>query len=59
MDCKLKFGVSFSGDQCGEPLDGRVLLMISDDGGKEPRFQITKNLDSQLVFGVDVVSLLF
>ena len=54
MDCKLRFGVSFSGDQCGEPLDGRVLLMISDDGGKEPRFQITKKLDSQLVFGVDV-----
>ncbi len=57
MDCKLRFGVSFSGDPCGGPLDGRVLLMISDDGGKEPRFQITKNLDSQLVFGVDIEGL--
>jgi hypothetical protein len=37
-----------------DPLDGRLLLMISTDGAKEPRFQIVDGPNSQLAFGIDV-----
>lgn len=36
------------------PLDGRLLLLLSTDPGREPRFQITDSLSTQLVFGADV-----
>jgi hypothetical protein len=35
-------------------LDGRLLLMLSNDGKAEPRFQISDGLKSQMVFGIDV-----
>lgn len=38
------------------PFDGRVLLLLSTDDTAEPRFQISDtSLDSQQVFGVDVL----
>jgi hypothetical protein len=40
-----------------EPLDGRVLLMISTDTSNEPRFQIGDGLRTQQIFGVDVEAL--
>lgn len=51
---KLRFGVSFSQQQCNRPLDGRVLLMISTTNTKEPRFQVTEDPNTQLIFGIDV-----
>lgn len=36
------------------PVDGRLLLLLSTEPGKEPRFQVTDSLSTQLVFGVDV-----
>ncbi len=37
------------------PFDGRLLLLISNDPGAEPRFQISDTgLKTQLVFGIDV-----
>jgi hypothetical protein len=36
------------------PVDGRMLLLISTDSTKEPRFQITDDDESQQLFGVDV-----
>jgi hypothetical protein len=36
------------------PLDGRLLLLLSTDPSREPRFQITDSLNTQLVFGIDV-----
>jgi hypothetical protein len=36
------------------PLDGRLLLLISNDPSAEPRFQIGDGPNTQLVFGVDV-----
>jgi hypothetical protein len=36
------------------PLDGRLLLLLSNNNGAEPRFQIGDNLQTQQVFGVDV-----
>ena len=39
------------------PFDGRVLLLLSTDDTAEPRFQISDtSLDSQQVFGVDVLA---
>lgn len=51
---KLSFGISFTKEQCKEPLDGRLLLLVSTDGTEEPRFQIGNFPDTQLIFGVDV-----
>src|SRR5262245_20094816 len=50
----LRFRVSFPREQSATPLDGRVLLMLSTNDGEEPRFQITSDPDTQLVFGIDV-----
>jgi len=37
------------------PFDGRLLLLLSTDDSKEPRFQISDiGLDTQQVFGIDV-----
>jgi hypothetical protein len=39
----------------GRMLDSRrLLLLISNDGNKEPRFQIGEGPRTQLVFGIDV-----
>ena len=53
-DGKLRIGVSFSAERSRQPLDGRILLMISKDGSKEPRFQINDGPEGQLIFGIDV-----
>jgi hypothetical protein len=49
-----KFSISFPETVCKIPLDGRLLLLISTNGEKEPRFLITEDLPTQQVFGVDV-----
>lgn len=54
---KPRFAVSFTSDRSPAPLDGRMLLMLSTDESKEPRFQIADTYKSQQVFGVDVESL--
>jgi len=51
---KLKFNVSFPETASKEPLDGRLLLLISTNNEKEPRFQISEDLSTQQVFGFDV-----
>lgn len=53
----LRFALSVAAERAAGPLDGRMLLLISRDGGAEPRFQISDGPDSQLVFGVDVEGL--
>jgi len=55
--CNLTFGISFSADRSSEALDGRMLLLVSKDDSREPRFQINDNANSQVVFGVDVEGL--
>ncbi len=54
LDSQLCFEISFSNQQSEEPLDGRLLLMISTDDRREPRFQISDGANSQLIFGIDV-----
>jgi Putative esterase len=51
---KLRFAISFPSERSRTPLDGRVLLMISTDGSKEPRLQIDNSPKTQQIFGIDV-----
>ena len=52
---RLRFAVTYRAGQGGQPLDGRLLLIISADKAEEPRFQISDvALRSQQIFGVDV-----
>ena len=51
---KLTFAVSFPAEKSKTPLDGRILLLISNDGADEPRNQISDGAKTQLIFGIDV-----
>jgi hypothetical protein len=51
---KFKFAVTLPAEGTPGPLDGRVMLLISKNGEGEPRFQISDNEKTQLIFGVDV-----
>ena len=54
----LRFEISFPQEMSAAPLDGHVLLLISNNDGSEPRFQVSfMTPESQQVFGVDVESL--
>jgi hypothetical protein len=56
---KVRFAITLPATFAGEPLDGRLLLLVSTDDRKEPRFQIsdTDVPKSQQVFGIDVEAL--
>src|ERR1700722_9412806 len=49
-----KISVSFPDARSGKALDGRVLLLLSNDPSEEPRMQIDDTPRSQIVFGVTV-----
>lgn len=51
---RLRFSVTFPNERSAEPLDGRLLLLMSADTTGEPRFQVGYGLNTGLVFGVDV-----
>ena len=51
---KLKFEISFTEDLSAEPLDGRILLMITDRNNSEPRFLISDGDNTGQIFGIDV-----
>jgi len=54
-DAPLRFAVSFGVDLSREPLDGRLLLILSQDPSAEPRFQISDtSVKTQQIFGIDV-----
>ncbi|QHT69170.1 hypothetical protein GXP67_22265 [Rhodocytophaga rosea] len=53
----FRFAVSFVETSIKQPLDGRILLLISADSTKEPRHQIEDGPKTQLVFGVDIEGL--
>src|SRR3954468_2479127 len=52
----LRFSISFPATRSAPPLDGRVLLFISDDGKAEPRTQTDQYRanSTKPIFGVDV-----
>jgi hypothetical protein len=45
--------VTLAPEHAREPLNGRLLLLLSVDPSKEPRFQIEEGTKSQQVFGID------
>ena len=49
-----EFEISFPSSVRSEPVDGRLLLMLSTKGNREPRFQISSGINTQLAFGSDV-----
>jgi hypothetical protein len=50
----ITFDVSFSDQISDESQDGRLLLLLSTDDSKEPRFQINDGPNTQLVYGQNV-----
>jgi hypothetical protein len=46
--------VSFPATTSAQPLDGRLLLLLSNDPAQEPRMQIDDTPKSQMVFGMTV-----
>ena len=54
MNSTLQFEITFPQEKSDQALDGRLLLMLSKDDSKEPRFQITDGPTSQQAFGIDV-----
>ena len=48
------FSVSITNPLHTTELDGRLLLLLSKNDSKEPRFQISDAANTQMVFGVDV-----
>ena len=48
------FTVTFPSERSTQPLDGRLLLLLSTDPSQEPRMQIDDSPRSQIVFGVTV-----
>jgi hypothetical protein len=52
----LHFSISFPASRSAQPLDGRVLLFISDEGKAEPRTQTDQYRanSTKPIFGVDV-----
>jgi hypothetical protein len=53
----LRFAVRFGPEMAQDPIDGRLILMISTDPSDEPRNQITDAVKSQQAFGVDVLAM--
>ena len=47
----LRFAVTFPAALGAEPLDGRLLLLLSKNGAQEPREQVTSNEKCAQLFG--------
>lgn len=50
----LQVEVQLPAAKANAPLDGRLLLLVSTDSTREPRFQISDDVATQQVFGLDV-----
>ena len=51
---QTRFSVFFPKERSALPLDGRVLLIISMDSTREPRFQVNDGPNTQQIFGINV-----
>jgi hypothetical protein len=49
-----RFSISFTKAHGAQPIDGRLLLLLSNDPSAEPRMQISPSPRTQMVFGMDV-----
>ena len=52
---KLKFVINYPSEQDGNILEGRVLLMLAKSDESEPRFQITYQNHTGLIYGMDAL----
>jgi hypothetical protein len=50
----LRIAVRFGAALAAEPLDGRLVLILSTDSSAQPRFQFSDGPETQLGFGIDV-----
>ena len=50
---EARFSVSFTKAHGDQPIDGRLLLLLSTDPSAEPRMQIADSPSTQMVFGMD------
>jgi hypothetical protein len=48
------FRVTISGALQPSAFDGRLLLLLSNNDKSEPRFQVSDEAETQMVFGIDV-----
>lgn len=46
--------VSFTENASSEPLDGRLIVMLSRTDDREPRYQVRPGVDAVQIFGLDV-----
>jgi hypothetical protein len=49
-----RFSVAFPSSRSAQPIDGRLLLVLSSDPSDEPRMQVNDTPKTQMIFGVDV-----
>src|ERR671930_2032349 len=49
-----QFAIAFPAARSAQPIDGRVLLVLSTDPSAEPRTQVNLSPKTQMVFGLDV-----
>jgi len=56
-EANIAIQVSFSERLSDQPIDGRMLLMLSNNDEAEPRFQIGEGLNNQIIFGQNVEGL--
>ena len=54
LPANLSFEISFPAESSGKALDGRLLVLISNNNKQEPRLQISEDPTTQQVFGIDV-----
>lgn len=50
----FQFSITYPSGKSTKPLDGRLLLLISTDSTREPRFQLGDGPKTQQVFGINV-----
>jgi len=50
---KFQIRISFPETLSTKALDGRLLLMFSDNNKEEPRFQINEGLTTQMIYGIN------
>ena len=56
LAAQLRIAVPYPSSFGQQPINGRLLLMLSTDSTAEPRYQIADNFKTQQVFGLDVTN---
>ena len=51
------FQITFSKQLSNDPQNGRLVLLLSENDDREPRFQLSDGLNTQLGYGLDVYNM--